>query len=100
MMAALRIKGFKQIKGYVHVGGTTDETGFKEFYVGSDPVKYVFKANRSTSFRDSDFGDPWVSGSSGAGATVASVRVGAFLLQEVVMVAYLGLVLWRTVALL
>jgi len=71
--------GFKQIKkGYVHVGGTTDETGFKEFYVGSDPVKYVFKANRSASFRDSDFGDPWVSGSSGAGASVASVRVGAF----------------------
>ena len=61
------------VAGYTKVGGV-----WKQFHTGSDPVKYVFKANRSASFRDSDFGDPWVSGSSGAGATVASVRVGAF----------------------
>ena len=65
---------FRQVKK----GFYRDATTWREFYVGSDPVKYEFKANRSASFRDSDFGDPWVTGSSGAGATVASVRVGAF----------------------
>tara|TARA_Y100000004_G_scaffold186403_1_gene237915 strand:+ start:187 stop:990 length:804 start_codon:yes stop_codon:yes gene_type:complete len=58
---------FQQVtKGYYH-----DGTEFRETYIGSDPIKYTFLANRSKYFRHTD-------GYWGSSPSVVSLRTGAW----------------------
>ena len=61
---------FQQVtKGYYH-----DATTWRETYIGSDPVKYTFLANRSKYFRHTD-------GYWGSSPSVVSIRTGQWNAQ-------------------